>query len=928
MVFSFSDLQGNPYAEQPLRQNLGVEPYFRTEGGREAQRFADAEINRYRLYDFYLRQAEHHRTEVARDGDVLPPFPGLDGGRRGHWGGTNEKRSGALERRESPGWPQAFSRGGSGELWVKRGAWLSYRTDKPGFGRAMATVDFQMPPHDFGYAVDRFGNRLTVAGASWLRGVADEWRSGGKPVGWFAGYRPAGPATGIEWEIDGSQVEEWPHLLQDPNGQPRGLLRAFRFREAIGRPLEFHLAEPGGGWPERKEESTAERRGPGRLLVRQDSAGISLRHLISWSGDVECRLSAGGRTLEWQRLAAGTIVEIATWAGAPGAAAEAETWLDESLRAGASWIPAETDISRLRYGLEIPVTGQLNADPAASGGAYEIDDIPLPFEHPGHTPLTLSGIDFAPDGSAFVCTLMGEVWKITGLHGNLDNVRWKKFAAGLDMPMGLAVAGGAPHVLTRHHLLRLDDVDGNGEADAVRRINRMPLPTNVEHGRDLRLDGTGRFYFQTGKGIHRLSADGTALETIGAGGRNPLGLGVRADGLTLSDSSEGNRENGTCTIYESDHPENARSVAKRKRLLYLPRGVDNSPGSRVFLNEKRFGPLGQSIVGVSFGNGGWYSILRESADGTPQAAIVPQRGWFSSGACRVAVQPADGQLWVVGLDGWGDYAVAEGSLHRIRYTGRTTPQLVGWKAWRNGITLEFSAPLGELPPPAEWFVQQWNYVDSATSYGSPEVSARNAEVFGHDRLAVSAVTVAEDRRSLHLALPGLHPAMCTQINARLAADDGSAAMLDAYFTLQHLPLDAEWAAPAPPDRPRRLVVPERKGAGDTNQRLIEYFDHRAGRKSAQRPLTPAVSIQPDEITYGWIREHLLVPHCLQCHGPGMPHELTNYQAVRAKLRPEDPEKSTLHGMIHTGSMPPYPLPLIHPSTQNALLEWIRRGAPE
>jgi hypothetical protein len=33
-------------------------------------------------------------------------------------------------------------------------------------------------------------------------------------------------------------------------------------------------------------------------------------------------------------------------------------------------------------------------------------------------------------------------------------------------------------------------------------------------------------------------------------------------------------------------------------------------------------------------------------------------------------------------------------------------------------------------------------------------------------------------------------------------------------------------------------------------------------------------------------------------------------------------------MMKTGTMPPYPLPSIAPSAQKAVLEWIRRGAPE
>ena len=87
-----------PYDTLPLRSNLSPLPYFATEGGRENKRFAGAEINRYHLYDFYRRQAAYEFANPSNDATTLPPCPGLDGGRRGHWGVTNEKETVAYDR--------------------------------------------------------------------------------------------------------------------------------------------------------------------------------------------------------------------------------------------------------------------------------------------------------------------------------------------------------------------------------------------------------------------------------------------------------------------------------------------------------------------------------------------------------------------------------------------------------------------------------------------------------------------------------------------------------------------------------------------------------------------------------------------------------------------------------------------------------------
>ena len=45
-------------------------------------------------------------------------------------------------------------------------------------------------------------------------------------------------------------------------------------------------------------------------------------------------------------------------------------------------------------------------------------------------------------------------------------------------------------------------------------------------------------------------------------------------------------------------------------MAYIPRGIDNSTGGFEFPVSKRFGPLSGEIVGLSYGYGSWYQILR------------------------------------------------------------------------------------------------------------------------------------------------------------------------------------------------------------------------------------------------------------------------------------------------------------------------------
>jgi hypothetical protein len=412
--------------------------------------------------------------------------------------------------------------------------------------------------------------------------------------------------------------------------------------------------------------------------------------MLAWSeAGAEIAPSEDGAALVLRQAPAGSRVYMVVWQAGDDDAAFRSTLR----RTG---FPNPVELTRggpLRFPHMDTRQGIINADPAAAGTAYEIDDIPIPFDNRWRTPMTLSGIAFDATGNAFVCTMVGDVWKVSGLDDRLEKVTWKRFATGLNMPMGIVVVDGVPYVSCRKQVIKLHDLNGNEEADYYEQWNRVEIPLGALNGGDIMRDAAGNFYINGGRGIVRMSPDGREVSWVGRGARNPFGLGVRGDGLVLSDSSEGESGNGTCTIYEGDHPENAASRAKLKRILYLPRGVDASPGSRLFLDDPRFGPLGQAIVGLSYGSGSWYAMLRDPGEGTPQAAMLPMPGTFWSGACRLAQHPGDGQVFVVGLDGWGDYAVAEGCVHRIRYTGAPALTPTAWQAHRNGLMVHFNEPV-------------------------------------------------------------------------------------------------------------------------------------------------------------------------------------------------------------------------------------------
>jgi len=196
-------------------------------------------------------------------------------------------------------------------------------------------------------------------------------------------------------------------------------------------------------------------------------------------------------------------------------------------------------------------------------------------------------------------------------------------------------------------------------------------------------------------------------------------------------------------------------------MLYLPRGIDNSSGSPAFIDSDRWGPVNGNWLHFSGGFCTAFLVLREQFEGGSQAMAVTLPGEFLSGTHRARFSPFDGQLYVAGAQGWGNYGTADGSLQRVRFTGgekgREYPYPVGYETRDNGILLTFADPIDDqLADPSRWFAQQWNY-RYGPAYGSPEYSVNQPDTTGHDPVAIRSVQKLDGGKRLFLEIPQLSP---------------------------------------------------------------------------------------------------------------------------------------------------------------------------
>jgi azurin len=432
---------------------------------------------------------------------------------------------------------------------------------------------------------------------------------------------------------------------------------------------------------------------------------------------------------------------------------------------------------------------------------YVIDTLTVPYRdlNPFKTPMRIGGVGVFSDGRIAVCTIMGDVWIVDGVDDTLDELVWKRFASGLNQPLGLVVSDDLIHVIGRDQLTRLHDLDDNGEADFYECItNEFPTARGNSFALTLHQDDKGRFYWFTRSsqfGMTRFTP-GSKPEAIATGLRGCNGTGVSPDGsIVFAMPQEGSWQpasgifevgNGSYHGFFGPKSEFGKH-GYQMPLCFLPRGIDNSSGDIVFVpKDERFGPLTGRMIGTSFGYCEHYLVVREvMKDGQVQGGVVPLPGEFLSGAHRGSFSSKDGHLYIVGTDGWQSYAQENGSLQRVRWTGNEMLLPESVETRKNGLIIRFNEFIDpQSLDVKKVFASQWNYLHS-DAYGSPEYSVRQPGITGHDPVKIRSLHTLEDGKSIFVEIPQLHPVMQFHLYLELKTRYGLPFSPDLYYSIFH-----------------------------------------------------------------------------------------------------------------------------------------------
>jgi mono/diheme cytochrome c family protein len=490
--------------------------------------------------------------------------------------------------------------------------------------------------------------------------------------------------------------------------------------------------------------------------------------------------------------------------------------------------------------------------PSAADDAYVVDDVALPVENPWRRNVRPGDIQFLEDGTGVVVTLDGDVWLVRGLADGSAQARWRRYASGLHEPMTLAIRDEEIHVFDRNGIWRLRDTNADGEADRHELFSNAFAQTadTREFPATIRLAPKGEFVIAKGGqesatiGRHngsvlRISADGREATVLGYGFRQPnISVNPRA-GLVIASDQQGNyipatplhivRGRQFYGFLSDKLPREVYPAPIAEPLTWIPHAANASALSQVWLFGARMGPLTDGLVHIGFNNPELFRVMFNERGSRLQAAVVSVTRAFEYPPMNGSVNPADGQLYLAGLQilGWGSTATRLTGLGRVRYTGAasTLPREVA--AMDKGVLLRFDEPLDpeKAANPDNYSLTSWRY-KRTYQYGSPQFKADGTP--GIDRHAPSKAYLSKDGRAVFIAVPDMQPVMQMRLGWSLATKSGQPFEHSAYFTPYELtafdPV-AEGFGPLTVDlTPRRLTEEEHAPVSvEEGRRLYQLY---------------------------------------------------------------------------------------------------------
>lgn len=423
---------------------------------------------------------------------------------------------------------------------------------------------------------------------------------------------------------------------------------------------------------------------------------------------------------------------------------------------------------------------------------FAVDQLTLPSSNPWNAQVRATGIDFFSDlKRAAVCTWDGDCWIVEGIDKDNGELTWQRIASGMFQPLGLKIVDDQIYITCRDQMVILRDLNGDGETDFYQCFNSDHQVTEHFHefAMGLQRDDDGNFYYAK-SGRHakravvphhgtllRVSPDGKRTDILANGFRAANGVCINPDGSFFVTDQEGhwNPKNRINWVTEGGFYGNMYSFtdivdpsdsAMSQPLCWITNAFDRSPAELLWVPKDAWGPLGGTLLNLSYGYGKVFVVPHELVNNQLQGGMcqlpIPD---FPSGLVRGRFHPDRKDLYVCGMFSWAGSRQAPGCFHRVRYNGKPAHLPLELKARQQEIQVTFSHPLDSTSATkAENFrIETWD-LRRTPNYGSDH--------YNEQELSVESVTLSADGKTVSLSVPKLAPTWGMSIEYELLGKNG------------------------------------------------------------------------------------------------------------------------------------------------------------
>ena len=454
---------------------------------------------------------------------------------------------------------------------------------------------------------------------------------------------------------------------------------------------------------------------------------------------------------------------------------------------------------RKRWPQEVVTKAQLSRSKAP----YVVDDIELPLNNPWKRNVRPGDIQFKRDGTGVMVTLDGDVWLVKGLKGDLEEIRWQRYASGFHEPMSVAIRDEEIFVFDKNGIWSLGGPEEYQMRDLFsnafgQTIDQREFPSTIRNAPDgefvIAKGGQQKTWGKHNGSVLRISDDGSEATVLGYGFRQPaIGVNIRT-GLVTSGDQEGQYipstplhevRDGQFYGYIDDKVHGRENYPDKitAPMTWMPHAVNASAISQVWLFDAKMGALNDQMVHIGFSRPELFKVMLNDRGPKLQAALTSITTDFQHPPLNGGVNPADGQMYVAGfqIQGWGNVLNRLGGMSRVRYTGRqvTLPEEV--VPMDQGILIRFGVELDPVRAanPDNYSLATWHY-RRTPNYGSAQYQANGKP--GIDFQAASSAYLSEDGKSVFVGVPDMKPVMQLRIGWSLATKKGETFEKNAYTT--------------------------------------------------------------------------------------------------------------------------------------------------